>query len=297
MTRTWARLLVLALLLALALGCAPAGQEEEPGLKLWFPTGPARERLSSALDTCPYQGEERSIPALLSALLAGPPSEEAELVPAVHAGTRVLSWSLDSRVVYVELSSAYAELVGVELTLADCCITLTLTQLPGVDGVRVTASGGGQSYRERQVLYPEDVLFTGAEEVPVEVTAALYFRREGGDSLGYELRKFRLTEDKLPVKAVLAALIAGPEDKGLSPLIPQEVTVRAAWVDEGVCCADFSAQLLEVPEQERALAAQSIVGTLCSMDTVNQVQILVEGEPAPEFGGADLSRAAPFGDE
>lgn len=287
------RLPGLALLLALALGCAPAGRQEDGGLELWFPSDPAQGELSAALGACPYEGEERSIPALLSALLAGPPQEEAELTSIIPEGTRVLSWSLENRIADVELSAAYARLVGLDLTLADSCVALTLTQLPGVDGVRLTVNGGGQSYRDRQVLYPEDILFSGAEEVPVEVTAALYFRREGGDSLGYELRKFRLTEDKMPVKAVLAALIAGPEDKGLSPLLPQGLTVRSAWVDEGICYADFSAQLLELPEEERALAAQSIVETLCSMDTVDRVQILIEGEPAGEFGGMDLSGAAP----
>ncbi len=279
MKKAAAGLLLAALLLALASGCAGAGPEEGQGLRLWFPADPAQGRLSAALDSCPYQGEGRSVPALLSALLAGPPPEEAGLAPAVPAGTRMLGWSLDSRVAYVELSADYAELVGIDLTLADYCITLTLAQLPGVDGVCVTASGGGQSYRERHALYPGDVLFSGAEEAPVEVTAALYFRREGGDSLGYELRKFRLAEGSVPAKAVLTALIAGPEDKGLAPLLPPELTVHSAWVDDGTCTADLSAQLLDLPGETRALAVESIVETLRSLDTVERVQLLIAGEP------------------
>lgn len=284
--------LLAALLLALASGCAGAGPEEEQGLKLWFPTDPNQELLSAALDSCLYQGESQSIPSLLSALLTGPPPEETGLISAIPTGTRVLSWSVEDRVVNVDLSAAYAELVGIDLTLADYCITLTLAQLPGVDGVRITANGGGQSYRDRQALYPEDVLFSGEEEAPVEITAALYFRREGGDSLGYELRKFRLTEDKAPIKAVLTALIAGPEDKGLLPLLPPELTVRSAWVDEGLCTADLSAHLLNIPEEERALAVESIAETLRSLDTVDQVQILIDGEPAGESGGPETARPA-----
>ena len=144
---------------------------------------PALNRLSAALDTCPYTGEERSIPALLAALLAGPPAEEPELVSLIPQGVRVLSWSLEDRVAHVELSAAYAGLAGVDLTLADYCITLTLAQLPEVEGVRVTVSGGGQSYRDREALYPGDVLFSGVEDAPVEITAALYFRREGSLTL------------------------------------------------------------------------------------------------------------------
>ena len=293
MKKTLIRLLSAALLLALAAGCAGAPREEAEGLRLWFPVNSSLDDLSAALGSCPYQGEERSIPALLAALAAGPPVEEQELAAVLPAGARVISWSLENRVVNVELSAAYAGLVGVELTLADYCITLTLAQLPGVDGVRITASGGGQSYRDRQALYPEDVLFSGAEETPVEVTAALYFRREGGNTLGYELRKFRLTEDSVPAKAVLSALIAGPEDEGLLPLLPQDLIVRSAWVEGGTCTADLSGCLLDLPPEQRELALKSIVDTLCSLDTVEQVQILIDGEPAGEFGGFDLSGPLP----
>jgi len=277
------RLLLGAFLIALAVGCA-AQREEDEGLELWFPVDPALNKVSSALDTCPYQGEARSIPGLLSALLAGPPAEEGQLTDLAPAGTRVLSWSVEDRVASVELSAAYAGLVGVDLTLADYCITLTLTQLEGVDGVRITVNGGGQSYRDRTVLYPEDALFSGAEETPVEIPAALYFRREGGGSLGYELRKLRLAEGSVPAKAVLAALIAGPEEEGLVPLLPADLSVHSVWVDGGVCTADLSAQLLALPEEERALAVRSIEETLRSLGAVDQVQILVDGEPIPAVG-------------
>lgn len=291
MKKATARLLLATMLLGLVCACAPSGKEDEEGLRLWFPIDPEEERLSDALGSCAYEGEERSVPALLSALMAGPPAERPELIDTIPPGARVLSWSLEDRVANVELSAAYAELVGVDLTLADYCITLTLAQLPGVDGVRVTANGAGQSYRERQVLYPGDVLFSGAEEKVVEIAAALYFRQAGGDSLGYELREFRLTQDKAPAKAVLSALIAGPEDKGLVSLLPAGLSVRSARVEGGVCTIDLSAQLLELPEVEHALAVCSIVETLCSLDTVDQVQILIEGEPmAGELGGLDLSR-------
>lgn len=293
MRKTLIRLLSAALLLALAAGCAARPREEAGGLRLWFPVDSSLDNLSAALGSCPYPGEERSIPALLSALAAGPPVEEQQLAAVFPAGARVISWSLENRVANVELSAAYAGLVGVDLTLADYCIALTLAQLPGVDGVRITASGGGQSYRDRQALYPEDVLLSGAEETPVEVTAALYFRREGGNTLGYELRKFRLTEDSVPAKAVLSALIAGPEDGGLLPLLPQDLTIRSAWVEGGTCTADLSGRLLDLPPDQRELALKSIVDTLCSLDTVEQVQILIDGEPADEFGGFGLTGPLP----
>ena len=77
--------------------------------------------------------------------------------------------------------------------------------------------------------------------------------------------------------------------------------MRSAWVDEGLCTADLSAQLLDLPEDQRVLAASSIVETLRSLDAVEQVQLLVEGEGAGQFGALDLSgplrpSADPLGD-
>ena len=285
MRKTLTRFSAAALALALVFGCAPAEEEEVQGLRLWFPIDPELRMVSAALDACPYTGESQTVPGLLNALLAGPPADEVELTGIIPAGTRVLSWSLEDRVANVELSAAYAELVGVDLTLADYCITLTLAQLPGVEGVRVTVNGGGQSYRDRRVLYPEDMLLAVAEESPAEVTAALYFRREGGDQLGFELRRFRLSEDRVPVKEVLDALAAGPEDEGLVPLLPEGLAVRSAWVDQGLCTADLSAALLDLPEGRRALAVSSIAETLRSLDGVEQVQILIEGEPVGAVDG------------
>lgn len=42
--------------------------------------------------------------------------------------------------------------------------------------------------------------------------------------------------------------------------------------------------------EERGQAVDAIVATLCSLDTVEQVQLLVEGESPGQFGGRDLSQ-------
>ena len=283
--------LLAALLLALAPACrAQEGGEAGEGLRLWFAVPAERQiwDVASALDSVPYgDGGEESVPALLSALLDGP-SPDSGLTSLIPAGTRVEEWSVSDRTAQVKLSAGYGELSGVDRTLADYCITLTLCQLSGVDGVRLSAGEVGGS----RILRTGDVIFSGTEEEPVDVPASLYFRRAGSASLSFELRVFRLTEDETPAKAVLEALAAGPRDEGLTALLPPDLTVLAAWVDNGVCYADLSAALLEaIPEspKEQELVISSIVETLCSLDKVEQVQLLVEGEALTAYGGLDLS--------
>ena len=280
--------LAAALLLALLTACIAQTGGGEGGLRLWFAVPVERQsrEVTAALGYAPYTGTE-SVPALLTALLAGPP-QDSELVSPIPAETRVAGWAVEGRTARVELSEEYAQLSGVDLTIADYCITLTLCQLPGVDAVALSTGDGA----DRRVLRAGDVIFSGAEEEPVDVPASLYFRRGESASLGFELRVFRLTEDEAPAKAVLEALAAGPQDEELTGLLPQNLTVRAAWVDDGVCYADLSAELLEAPPdaaEEQELVISSIVETLCSLDKVEQVQLLVEGEPLTAYGGLDLS--------
>ena len=280
--------LAAALLLSLSAACVPQGPETgEDGLRLWFAVPGDRQsrEVTAALGYASYTGTQ-SVPDLLSALLAGPPPD-SDLVSLIPAGTELISWTTENRMVYVKLSDGYARLSGIDRTIADYCVTLTLSQLSGVD--RVELSAGAESGR---VLRTGDVIFSGAEEEPVDVPASLYFRRTGTASLAFELRVFRLTEDETPARAVLEALIAGPEDEGLTALLPQELTVRYAWVDDGVCYADLSGALLTaMPDSrsEQELAITSIVDTLCSLDKVDQVQLLVEGEPLTAYGELELS--------
>ncbi|HIT01633.1 MAG TPA: GerMN domain-containing protein [Candidatus Enterenecus merdae] len=286
-------LLLWAVALLLAPGCAPGGAAGEE-LTLWFAVDQSQQGVSSALATQPYEGEG-TVPALVQALLAGP-EPGAGLTNAIPAGTRLLDWRVEGTVAYVDLSQPYGDLTGMALTLADYCLALTLTQLEGVEQVSVTVNGSPPPDRTGRLFSADDVVFSGVEEEPVELSAALYFRRAGTQELGYELRVFLLTEHDDPALAVLEALLGGPQDEGLEPVLPQGLEVRSARVENGVCRVDFSHRLLErIPagQQEQELVIDSIVNTLCSLDTVDGVQLLVEGTVLEEYGSLHLDGPQP----
>lgn len=279
--------LVFALVLLLAgvlTACGPGGQGEADGLQLWFPA--SGSDLSNALDTCHYEGEE-TVSGLMDGLLSGPPPG-SELTQVIPSGTHLLDWTVADGEVRVDLSAHYARLNGINRTLADYCIVLTLSQLGDVDQVCIAVAGQKPS----RILRPGDVMFSGAEEAPVEVSAALYYRLGTGGMLGYELRVFRLTEGEVSAKVVLDALCAGPGQEELTPLLPSGLLAVSARLEKGVCYANFSALLLEnIPDsrEEQELVISSIVETLCSLDEVEQVQIMVEGELVDRYGLMDLS--------
>ena len=49
-------------------------------------------------------------------------------------------------------------MTGLSLTLADYCVVLTLSQLPGVESVELFCSGHTDDYRSHQRLTAEEVM-------------------------------------------------------------------------------------------------------------------------------------------
>ena len=153
--------LTAALVLLLSLLCACAAQHaqemDENGYELYFLSDPnsagggdaihAQEKrltLDGAMET------EDCVRALMEALLAGP--DEPSLSSPIPEGTALKSLKVSGRRSQIDLSAQYARLTGIDLSLADYCITLTLTQLPNVNAVSITADGRELPYRETQVL-------------------------------------------------------------------------------------------------------------------------------------------------
>ena len=143
---------------------------DENGYELYFLSDPnsagggdairAQEKrlvLDGAMET------EDCVRALMEALLAGP--DEPSLSSPIPEGTALKSLKVSGRRARIDLSAQYARLTGIDLSLADYCITLTLTQLPDVARVRITVAGRELDYRSRQVFLARDILTVPKEDV------------------------------------------------------------------------------------------------------------------------------------
>ena len=88
------------------------------------------------------------------------------------------------------------------------------------------------------------------------------------------------------MNALLEALVQGPESDELAPLLPEEFTVLSARVEEGTCYLNLpsDADLGISPRQ----TVESLVLSLCSLDTVERVQIVVDGEIAAQLNGVNV---------
>lgn len=145
--------LLMALLLTLGLtGCLE--QEQGTAYAVYYLNRAEGEENALASEKHTLPQDTQPVEGLLNLLLTEPQSED--LTKAIPDGVRVRKWSIHNGLLTVDFSSAYASLSGIDLTLADYSVVLTLTQLEEVDTVMITADGEMLAYRDHQRLTAED---------------------------------------------------------------------------------------------------------------------------------------------
>lgn len=124
------------------------------------------------------------------------------------------------------------------------------------------------------------------------VTATLYLLDEAGELTPCEA-VLELYEGDTQVQAVAAALEDGAQDQGLASPLPEGFAVRSVWLDQPVCYVNLSSAIVRELEETEAvpLALQALARSLCSLDTVEEVQFLVDGEYADRYGTAPVRGA------
>ena len=280
-------LFILALLAALVAfaSCAKSAQEdEESGYALYFlsdldASGGGDAIAASSVRFTPDEtmSTEDCVRALMELLLAGP--DEAALHSPIPEGTALRSLKVSGRRAEIDLSAQYARLSGIGLSLADYCITLTLSQLPNVNAVSITANGSELPYRKTQVLLSADTLLSSRESGLRPITVQLYFLDSETGELRAEQQTLALYEGQTRVNALLEALAQGPEDDSLLSLLPEDFSVISSRIENGVCYLSIPANV-SLPEDEgtRALLFGSLEKSILSLSGVDEVQILIEGE-------------------
>ena len=290
-------LLCLVLILVLAFSVVPDGTTETDTLSLYYPV--RSEVMTSGGDaidavrvdwremrekTAQEQAEE-----VLRLLMGG--CTEGGFRQPMPGSTRLLSCAVTGSTVLVDFSTAYGHLSGIDLSMADYCVALSLVQIPGIYTVRITVNGQELTYRDKNYFRADDVLVTSPEDVVRNLAVQLYF--PDGPQLLPEERILTVYEGQSQTGAVIEALLAGPVSETLQPLLPEGFTVLSIRVEEGLCYLNLAESCEDLLPSDGGGQQQIVMGlvrSLCSIRDVRQVQILVEGERRAEWGGVDISQ-------
>lgn len=291
-------LLMLCLVAVLVSACADNTEVEEtaPGYSVYFREadlskasgGDALRAEMIEIEDAAEKSTLELAEILLQKLLEGPTDET--LVNTVPSGVTLLSVRVNGGRAQVDLSIPYNMLSGVELTLADYAITMTLSQLPDVLTTAITVHGQKLTYRDRQTFTTWDVLHATREDVVSTLSATLYFPDETG-TLRPERQILDLYEGDTQAKVVANALKNGPGQSGLLPVWPETWEELPAWVKETTCYVNLPTALLteEITEADIRLVLEALGRSLCGLDTVEEVRFLVDGAFGQLYGPVDIS--------
>ena len=238
------------------------------------------------------RGRQQQAQYIMELLLGG--CTDKDFICPVPKGTAVNSCTVTGGTVSVDLSREYEQLVGVERTIADYCITLSLMQLDGIYAVRLTVNGLLPEGRTNGVYTSAEVLLTSPEDIVRAVKVTLYFPTGSGTLTGEE-RRLTVYEGETVAQAVVKALAERPMDSyaGSEQLLPEGFAVLDTKVENGTCYLNLAGSVTALlPEdstdQERMI--QGLVDSLCSLEDVSQVQLMVDGEYQMMLGCVPISR-------
>ncbi len=162
------RLFLLAICLCLALvSCAQEEVEPTPEGAVALTFLQIAIPLEGLPPNAPALGQEyRLLPGVgdpveetIVALLDGPTGEG--FTSPFPSGVELLDYELKDGVLRLNLSEAYGGLLGLQLTLADCCLVLTLCQYPGIYGISIEVEGAPLPYHTLDILTPGDIMGSG----------------------------------------------------------------------------------------------------------------------------------------
>lgn len=239
-------------------------------------------------ETCRIQDGEEAIPEILRLLLKGPSSEHLQAV--IPAGVTVRDWNLKDGILTVDFSSQYGMLSGIDLTLADYSVTMSLSQVPEVSTIVTLIEGERIRYRDRETLKAEDVFFSVSRNEPTRQVVTLFFPRKEREDLGQESKTLLLTQDDSLLPSVLAALVAGPESHNFETVL-WEGDILSSELKEGVCYLNLSSDFVARAPKEKKVAERnlrSLLDTLFELGNVTSVQLLENGEPMEAYGGVTM---------
>ena len=168
MRKIWLCLLLLALLGTLLSGCMR--RVEAQGYDVYYVEQSAGAASALVPEKHPLPSGRPSVEGLVDLLLSRPQRED--LTSAIPEGVTLRKWTLYNGLLTVDFTSGYGTLSGIDLTLADYCVTLTLTQISAIRSVSILVRGQELSYRDSQRFRPKDVLRLTAEDAWVLAEAS-----------------------------------------------------------------------------------------------------------------------------
>jgi len=217
-------------------------------------------------------------------LIEGPKSDNMQ--PVIPEGTRLLNLTVENGLATVDFSSEFFSNRprtedGERMTLY--ALVDSLTELDAIDSVRFMVEGKTIDYYQYMML-PSVMTRLETAIGPVrtginEFDATLYYQSWSQEYLAAVPTCILRDDTKTMSELIVRALIDNTPPAGMQRLIPEGTQLLTAETVEGVCHVDLSREFAQIYGGYAAerLAVNSLVASLCSIDTIHAVVLTIEG--------------------
>lgn len=206
--------------------------------------------------------------------------------------TRVNSIEKKGSLVTVDFSGEFLSGDKSRDTLAVYAVVKTLCQIPGVGEVLVTVGGKnveGADGKKIEILSGENINIERDKDGTENKSVVLYFLNDTG-KLSQIIRTIKITDTQPIEQYIINELIEGSGHAGLKDVISHDTTLISAQTTDGTCFVNFGSNFVtKNSELNHEIVIYSIVNSLTELDSVKNVQILVDGKKISNLGDISLS--------
>ncbi len=265
------------------------GPKENKSLNVYF-----KNQTSTNLvyEEVKYSGSQNIVDMAnfaINKLIEGP--EKANLLKTLPDGVKLLSLAVKDSTANIDFSAQFTSYSGIDELLARFSVVRTLCDIPGISKVSITVEGrplvsdstGNEIgiLSKKDVISDSDVLDAGKETTSV----TLYFSTGDASTLKPEVRKVETQYTTSIERTIVSELIKGPTSPELDSVMPEGTKILNIETKDGVCYVNLSQDFIsKFVGGTGMLEVYSIVNSLCGLESVTSVQILIDGEKGAEFG-------------
>lgn len=292
---------VLALLLGLAVllfcGCQRKEQEINPekGIYRIYYLDQTRMKLSGMRYETEETDTDRIAKALLAQLLEIPDQPDYQAV--LGDGAAVSEVFREDNILNLDFNKEYKNMKPTREVICRAAFAKTLTQVPGIDYIRISCDG--QPFMDSSgnpvgVCTGSDFIDSISDVNSFErVNLTLYYANETRDGLLRESREVVRTLTTSQERLIAEQLLAGSKE-GANPVFPKDTKLLNVSTADSVCYVNLSGSFLSGElEAAEYIPIYALVNSLTELQTVNKVQITVDGSADVLYRNS-ISLSAPF---
>lgn len=274
-------LFCLLLSCAFAAGCGKKERLANPseGLYRIYYLNPTRTKLASVEYETETTDLDRIVVELTEKLLTVPENPDYQAV--LGEGVVFLGVTREDNILNLNFNKEYGSMKPTREVICRAALAKTFTQIPGVDYIRITCEGQpfiDSNGNPTGVYAGSDFVDSVSNVNSFErVKLTLYYANETKDGLVAETREVVHNMSTSKERLIVEQLLAGSRTGGF-PVLPKDTKILNVSTTDAVCYVNLSGSFLSGElEAAEYIPVYALVNSLTELQTVNKVQITVDG--------------------